>query len=212
MANREDTTVEDDSRAEGTSIRTQTVIWPTSTLVTTWTLGTNSNPTESPGAAVPALNSNSSSNQIVGPILSAIVILLVFILVFWFCCRRNNPMGPNTRRSNRQNGSSGTSKSSSSSPGTSEASSRNGASVGSVASEMAEEQWDHQAPVPERPMPAMPRPAAGIWPVEQLGARIGQPLPLNSYTGFPHGRGGPPPMMGQGIPNQGGPPPIAGAL
>ncbi|KAK6953456.1 hypothetical protein Daesc_005760 [Daldinia eschscholtzii] len=188
MAADQGSTVTDDpQQAEDGSVRTQTIVWPASTFVTTWTLGTGSDTTESPGTVVPAQDSSSTSNQNVGPILSGIVVLLVLILVFWVCYRR----------------------SSSYSSGTSSGSSRNDASVGSATSEVAE-QWDQQAPVSGQPMPGMPPPVAGGWPAQQPGNGMGHAVPPNMGMGFPPGRGGPPPMMGQGLPGRGGPPPIMG--
>ncbi|OTB13728.1 hypothetical protein K445DRAFT_24224 [Daldinia sp. EC12] len=211
MATDQESTVTDDPRqAEDGSVRTQTIVWPASTFVTTWTLGTGSDTTESPGTVVPAQDSSSTSNQNVGPILSGIVVLLVLMLVFWVCYRRNRSNGRNPKRSNRRHGSSYTSKGSSYSSGTSSSSSRNGASVASATSEVAE-QWDQQAPVPGQPMPGMPPPVAGGWPAQQPGNGMGHVIPPNMGMGFPPGRGGPPPMMGQGLPGRGGPPPIMGS-
>lgn len=60
-------------------------------------------------------------------------------------------------------------------------------------------------------MPGMPPPVAGQWPAQRPEVGIGQaPLPPRPGMGFPLGRGGPPPMMGQGLPGRGGPPPIMG--
>ncbi|KAI2776123.1 hypothetical protein F4815DRAFT_365760 [Daldinia loculata] len=211
MANLGSTIAKDPQQTEDMSVRTQTIVWPASTFVTTWTLGTGSDPTESPATVVPAPNSSSTSNQNVGPILSGVVVLLVLILIFWFCCRQAGPNGRNSKRSSRRQGSSYTSKGSSSSSGASNASSQNDASVGSAASEIVEDQWNQQAPVPERPMPGMPPPVAGQWPAQRPEVGIGQaPLPPRPGMGFPLGRGGPPPMMGQGLPGRGGPPPIMG--
>lgn len=88
MANLGSTIAKDPQQTEDMSVRTQTIVWPASTFVTTWTLGTGSDPTESPATVVPAPNSSSTSNQNVGPILSGVVVLLVLILIFWFCCRQ----------------------------------------------------------------------------------------------------------------------------
>ncbi|KAI0845934.1 hypothetical protein F5Y00DRAFT_272603 [Daldinia vernicosa] len=211
MANQGSIVAKDPQRTEDISVRTQTIIWPASTFVTTWTLGTGSDPTESPATVVPAPNSSSTNNENVGPILSGVVVLVVLILISWFCCRQGGPNGRNSKRSSRRQGSSYTSKGSSSSSGASNASSQNDASVGSAASEIVEDQWNQAAPVPERPIPGMPPPVAGQWPAQQPGVGMGQmPLPPHPGMSFSPGRGGPPPMMGQGLPGRGGPPPITG--
>ncbi|KAI1653422.1 hypothetical protein F4813DRAFT_256628 [Daldinia decipiens] len=211
MANQGSTVKKDPRQAEDMLVRTQTVVWPGSTFVTTWTLGTGSDPTESPATVVPAPNLSSTSNQNVGPILSGVVVLLVLILIFWFCCRQGGPNGRNSKRSSRRYGSSYTSKGSSSSSGASNTSSQNDASVGSAASEIVEDQWNQQASAPERPMPGMPPPVAGQWPAQRPGVGIGQvPRPPHRGMNFPPGCGGPPPVMGQGLPGRGGPPPIMG--
>ncbi|KAI0122792.1 hypothetical protein F4814DRAFT_446735 [Daldinia grandis] len=177
MENQGSTVARDPRQTEDMSVRTQTIVWPASTFVTTWTLGTSSDPTGSAATVVPAQNSSSTSNENVGPILSGVVVLLVLILIFWFCCRRGSPNSRNPKRSSRRRGSSYTSKGSSSGSGASNASSQNEPSVGSAASEIVEGQWNRQAPVPERPMPGMPPPVAGQWPAQQPEVRIGQAPP-----------------------------------
>lgn len=70
------------------TIRTQTIVWPASTFITTWTLGSGSEPTETPAVVIPAATSTSTGDQNVGPILSALVVFVVIVLVMWFYCRR----------------------------------------------------------------------------------------------------------------------------
>lgn len=70
------------------TIRTQTIVWPASTFIITWTLGSGSEPTQTPGVVVPAATSTSTGDQNVGPILSALVVFVVIVLVMWFYCRR----------------------------------------------------------------------------------------------------------------------------
>ncbi|KAI1384369.1 uncharacterized protein F4822DRAFT_432917 [Hypoxylon trugodes] len=186
-------------QAKDVSIRTQTIIWPTSTFVTTWTLGGDSDPTETPATVAPAPDSTSNGGQNVGPILSGIVAFLVLVLVVWLCCRRSSFKGRNSRRSSRQRGSGPPSKGSSSESATSNNSSRRGRSVGSAASEIIDgNQWNQQGPVPVEHLPEMPPQAAGRWPVPapQPNPGMGQMPPPG--MGFPLGRGGPPPMMGRG--------------
>ncbi|KAI1469500.1 uncharacterized protein F4812DRAFT_458037 [Daldinia caldariorum] len=203
-------TTEDPQQAEDESVRTQTIVWPASTFITTWTLGTGSDTTQSPGTVVvPAQDAGSASSQNVGAILSGVVVVLVLMLISWVCYRRSGPNGRSRKRSSRRNGSSCTSKGSSSSSGTSNVSSRNDSSIGSVASEMGE-QWDQQTPVPGPPMPGMPLPVAGGWPPQHPENGMGQGMPPNMNMGFPPGHGGPPPMMGHGLPGRGGPPPMMG--
>ncbi|KAI1769989.1 hypothetical protein F4818DRAFT_281253 [Hypoxylon cercidicola] len=199
-------------QARDVSIRTQTIVWPASTFITTWTLGSSSDPTESPATVAPASDST-SAGQSVGPILSGVVVFLVLVLVVWVCCRRNRPNSRNSRRSSRRQGSSYLSKSSSSDSPSSNGSSRNGASANSAASEVAENQWDQAEQMPEGHMPDIPPPVAGGWPGQQPdpGMRMG-PAPGQGMGFFP-GRGGPQPMMGRGGPpilGRGGPPPMMG--
>lgn len=79
-----------DQLAGDDSFRTQTIVWPASTFVTTWTLGGgNYAPTETPATVIPAGNPGPTDNQNVGPILSAVVVALVLALILWFCCRRS---------------------------------------------------------------------------------------------------------------------------
>ncbi|KAI1798553.1 hypothetical protein F4811DRAFT_558723 [Daldinia bambusicola] len=203
-------TAEDRQQAEDGSVRTQTIVWPASTFITTWTLGTGSDTTESPDTVVvPAQDAGSASNQNVGAILSGVVVVLVLILISWVCYRRNGPNGRGSKRSSRRHGSSYTSKSSSGSSGTSNVSSRNDSSIVSAASERGE-QWDQPAPVPGPPMPGMPPPVAGGWPPQHPENGMGQAMPRNMNMGFPPGHGGPPQMMGNGLPGRGGPPPMMG--
>ncbi|KAI1442381.1 hypothetical protein F5Y02DRAFT_262626 [Annulohypoxylon stygium] len=193
-----------DQLAGDDSFRTQTIVWPASTFVTTWTLGGgNYAPTETPATVIPAGNPGPTDNQNVGPILSAVVVALVLALILWFCCRRKRSNGRYSRRSSRRQSSSYASKGSSGGSSSSNSSSRNDGSVGSAASEIGEDQWDQQEPMPEGPMPTMPPPAAGGW-------LAGQPGP---GMNFPPGHGGPPMMMGRGGPpplGRGGPPPMMG--
>ncbi|OTA52652.1 hypothetical protein K449DRAFT_402457 [Hypoxylon sp. EC38] len=204
-----------DRPAEDDSVRTQTVIWPASTFVTTWTLGSGADTTKSPTTVVPASNSGSSADQSVGPILSGVVVLLVLISVIWFCCRRNRSPSRNSRRSSRRHGSSYTSKDGSSSSGSasSNSSSQNNPSVGSAASEVAEDQWNQQDPMPEGSMPGMPPPVAGGWPGPQPHPGMGPMPPPGPGMQFHPGQGGHMPMMGRGGPpllGRGGPPPLMG--
>lgn len=83
-------TVTSELRARDVSIRTQTITWPASTFTTTWTLGSSSDPTESPVTVAPASDST-SAGQSVGPILSGVVVFIVLVLVAWVCCRRSEP-------------------------------------------------------------------------------------------------------------------------
>lgn len=201
--------------AEGDSIRTQTVIWPASTFVTIWTLGSGSDPTESPTIVVPASNSGSSADQNVGPILSGVVALLVLLLVIWFCCRRNRSRSRNSRRSSRRRGSSYASKSESSSSGSpsSNSSSQNNPSIGSAASEVAEDQWNQHEPMPQGSMPGMPPPVAGGWQGPHPNQGMGPMPPPGPGMEFHPGQGGHMPMMGRGGPphlGRGVPPPMMG--
>ncbi|KAI0179905.1 hypothetical protein GGR52DRAFT_568673 [Hypoxylon sp. FL1284] len=213
--------------AKDVSVRTQTIIWPASTFITTWTLGSSSDPTESPATVAPVSDSSSAS-QSVGPILSGVVVFLVLVLVLWMCCGRNRTNGRRSRRSSRRRGSgyaskcgSSTSPSSPSSSGTSQ----NGASAGSAASEVVEDQWDQTEQVPEEHIPKVPPPVATAWhgqvpgqiPGQIPGQAPGQApdqgvrlVPVRPVQGmqFPVG---PRPMMSPGGPplvGRGGPPPV----
>ncbi|KAL7627213.1 hypothetical protein AAE478_003989 [Parahypoxylon ruwenzoriense] len=186
--------------AKDISIRTQTIIWPASTLVTTWTLGSDPDPTGSLNTIAPVSNSDASTDQNVGPILSGVVGFLVLILVTWLCCRQNRFGGRRSRRSSRRQGSSYMSKGVARSSMISSGESNRGASLRS--SEMAEDQWDHPEPMPQGPMPGMPRPVAGGWPAPQPASGVGGPPP-GPGIGFAPGQGGPPPMMGRGGPLMG---------
>ncbi|KAI2602788.1 hypothetical protein GGR54DRAFT_468400 [Hypoxylon sp. NC1633] len=216
------------------SIRTQTIVWPASTFITTWTLGGGSDPTESPATVVPASSPN-AGDQNVGPILSSVVVFIVLVLVIWVCCRRSEffffleycrqpalimtrldrSNGRASRRSSRRHGSGYSGKGgsgSSSGSATSNDSSRNGRSVGSAASETAEDQWEQPEPVPEVPMPGMPPPVAGGWPGPQPGPGMRAAPPHAPEMGFHYAQGGGPPMMVRGGQPmaRGGPPPMMG--
>ncbi|KAI1102567.1 hypothetical protein F4804DRAFT_261267 [Jackrogersella minutella] len=214
-----------DQQVDDSSIRTQTIVWPASTFVTTWTLGDGgSDSTEPPATVVPASNPGSSGSQNVGPILSGVVVLLVLILVVWFCCRRSRSNNRGSRRSSRRRGSSYASKGGSSGSGSSNGSSRDDPSDGSAASEVADDQWNQQEPIPDGPMPAMPPPAAGGWPGPHQDPGMGPMPPAPAPgpgpgpgpgmgMGFFPGRGGLPQMMARGGPlplGRGGPPPMMG--
>ncbi|KAI1768916.1 hypothetical protein GGR53DRAFT_316052 [Hypoxylon sp. FL1150] len=192
------------------SARTQTIVWPSTTFTTTWTLGSGSHSTEPPATVAPAPD-KSTAGQSVGPILSGVVAFLVLVVVLWVCCRQNRTRGRGSRRSSRRRGSGYLSKGSSSGSPSSNGSSRNGASVESAASEIVENQWDHADQGPEGPMPNIPPAVAGGWQPDP-GTRMGSGPP-GQGMGFPPGRGGPQPMMGRGGPpflGRGGPPPMMG--
>ncbi|KAI1496881.1 hypothetical protein F5X99DRAFT_398696 [Biscogniauxia marginata] len=172
-------------------IRTQTIIWPATTFITTWTLGSSTEEaTGTPAVVGPAPSPQASDSVSVGPILSGVVVAVVLVLILWVCCRRGHSRSRRSKRSSRRSGSSYPSKTSSSSSGGSNGSSRRDASDRSVVSEMMEDQWGDR-----EPMPNVPPPVAGGWPGPQ-NVPIG-PQPHD----FPAGRGGPP-VMGRG-----GPPP-----
>ncbi|KAI0006880.1 hypothetical protein F4779DRAFT_542743 [Xylariaceae sp. FL0662B] len=205
---------------EDNLVRTQTVTLPGSTFITTWTLGSATEPTDPPATVVPAQDATPTSEPSVGAILSGVVVFVVLIMVLWLYYRRGRSPSRGSGRSSRRRVSSHPGKSRSSRSTGSYMSSQRSGSTGSAADEGDEEPWEPPEPMPGGPMPGGPMggpmgvpmpppPVAGGWPGAQVNQDMGPPPgPPGPGAGIPLGRGGPPPMMGRGGPplGRGGPP------
>lgn len=80
-------------QGQDANIRTQTYTREGSTIIATWTLGNGSPPppTETPPTpGTPTslvVNTGNPRRDIIGPVISAVVVFIVMLFVLWVCCK-----------------------------------------------------------------------------------------------------------------------------